>query len=283
MLPWARAVVLARENSWPMLAPRWVQPRLGAVLRREKVKRFYLNDFTNRGYIAGFRKWLILARSSKAGEDAAAQLMSRRREAGNHSTVIVFEGLKNYFRDIWHDHGIVRDELLKIVSPPVLEKLSRIGGPFVAMHVRRGDIMQPGLTEAQLLTNKHYTPLGWFVAAAKTIRQNAALRDLPIYVVSDGRAHELAELLAISNCRLTTLGTAIGDILLLSKAGLLFASGHSTFSMWGSYLGRIPALYYPGKMTQNVFPPRGRIFEGEWNVGQVLPKPPTEHLPQATA
>jgi hypothetical protein len=114
------------------------------------------------------------------------------------------------------------------------------------------------------------------VAAAKTIRQEAGWRDLPVYVVSDGHAHELAELLAIPNCRLMTVGTAIGDILLLAKARLLFASAHSTFSMWGSYLGRIPALYYPGKMDQNVFPPGSGIFEGEWSAGQALPTPGTK-------
>jgi len=110
------------------------------------------------------------------------------------------------------------------------------------------------------------------VAAARAVRRDPCWRDLPIYVISDGHAHELSELLAIPNCRFMTVGTAIGDILLLSKAGLLFASAHSTFSMWGSYLGRIPTLYYPSKMDQNVLPPDSRIVECEWSDGEVLPK-----------
>ena len=278
MLPWARAVVFARANSLPLLAPQWVQPRLGAVLRREKVKRFYLNEITNYGYIKGLRKWLVLARAIKVGENNVEKGAGRGNlEAAinkpGRSTVIVFEGLKNYFRDLWQHHEIVRDELNKIVAPQILEKAARIREPFIAMHVRRGDIVIPGLSEEQLLADKRYTPLSWFVAAAKAVREETAWRDLPIFVVSDGHEQELAELLAVPNCRLMTLGSALGDILLLSKSGLLFASAHSTFSMWGSYLGRTPALYHPGKMDQNVFPPDAGIFEGEWSAGQSLPRP----------
>ena len=67
------------------------------------------------------------------------------------------------------------------------------------------------------------------------------------------------------------MGSAIGDILLLSKASLLFASAHSTFSMWGSYLGGMPTLYYPGKMDQRVFPPEAGICERVWTPGRALP------------
>jgi hypothetical protein len=272
MLPWARAVVFAQKNSLPMLAPQWVQPRLGAVLRREKVTRFYLNEFTNEGYLKGFRKWLILNRASKVSEDEFAQMMSGGCKTACRSTVIMFEGLRNYFRDLWHHHEVVREELYKIVAPQILQKVALIREPFIAMHVRRGDIIVPGLTEAKLLADERYTPLSWFIAAAQTIRREAVWRDLPIYVVSDGHENELTGLLAVPNCRLVTLGTAIGDMLLLAKARLLFASAHSTFSMWGSYLGRVPALYYPGKMDENVFPPGSVIFEGEWSAGQPLPK-----------
>jgi hypothetical protein len=244
-----------------------MQPRLGAVFRREKVTRFYLNEFTNEGYLKGFRKWLILNRASKVSEDEFARMMSGGCKTACRSTVIVFEGLRNYFRDLWHHHEVVREELYKIAAPQILQKVALIREPYIAMHVRRGDVNIP------VLMDKHYTPLDWFVAAAQTIRREAAWRDLPIYVVSDGHEHELTGLLAVPNCRLMTLGTAIGDMLLLAKARLLFASAHSTFSMWGSYLGRVPALYYPGKMDENVFPPGSVIFESEWSVGQELPRP----------
>ena len=58
---------------------------------------------------------------------------------------------------------------------------------------------------------------------------------------------------------------------IMSKARLLAASAHSTFSMWASYLGRMPTLYYPGKMDQSVFPPGSDAIEEEWEQGGSLP------------
>jgi hypothetical protein len=55
----------------------------------------------------------------------------------------------------------------------------------------------------------------------------------------------------------------------LSRSRLLIASG-STFSMWGSYLGQVPAIWHPGKLLQHVLidhPER----EIEWAPGQPMP------------
>ena len=277
LLPWARAVIAARRHSLPMLAPRWVQPRLGAVLRRERVKRFYFNEFTNRGYVNGLRRAFVLATSPKLNEDAVSADPAGPQH-GKHKAVVVFEGLRDYFKPLWDHAELVREELLKIVSPRIVEEAFAERDPFVAMHIRRGDIISPGFTEQQLLADRRYTPVSWYAAAATAINADPELRILPIFVVSDGRELELAELLKLPNCRFVTQGTAIGDILLLSKAWLLLASAHSTFSMWASYLGRMPTLYFPGKMDQHVFPPGTGIFEGEWVPGQRLPSANAETL-----
>jgi hypothetical protein len=273
MLTWGRAVVAAREHGLSILAPSWVQPRLGGILRRERVNRLYLREFNSTGYVNGLCRLAILVAFRKESEERVVACLHSSSRA-----VIVFEGLRNYFRDIWHDHALIHEELLKIASPVILEKLQAVTEPFIAMHIRRGDIATPGFSEEQLLADKRYTPSSWYAAAAKAIQADSRWKGLPIFVVSDGRESELIEVLSLPNCRFVTQGTAIGDILLLSRARLLLASAHSTFSMWGSYLGRIPTIYFPGKMDQNVFPPGSEIFEGEWAHGQQLPRPNPEKL-----
>ena len=134
--------------------------------------------------------------------------------------------------------------------------------------------MTPGLTEEQLLAKKHYTPLGWFIAGALAARADPHWRRLPVCVLSDGREPELAALLRVPNCHLVTRGTAIGDLLFLAKAKLLFGTGHSTFSMWASHLGAMPTVYAAGKLDQRVFAPEDGVSEGEWAPGQPLPPPP---------
>lgn len=272
MLPWARAVVAGHKRSCRILAPQWCQPRMGAIIRGEKMTRFYLGDFSNKGYVRGINRWFVLRSGEWIREDDARQTTTAWHEGKGRPYIIVFEGLRNYFHDIWYDHLVVREELFQIVAPWVLDKLAAVKVPFIAMHVRRGDIVQPGLTQTELLAKAHYTPLEWFISAAKAVRQDEYWGEFPIFVVSDGREEELGELLSVPKCKLVSLGSAIGDILLLSKARLMFGSGHSTFSMWGSYVGRVPTLYCPGKMDQNVFPPEAGIKELEWASGVALPR-----------
>ena len=269
LLVWARAVTFARAHALPLLAPRWVQPRLGAYLRGERVKRLYWNEFTGKGYVTRFRRALILATFPRKSEEEASATVAAGARA-----VIVFEGLRKYFADIRSHREQVRQELFEIVSPLILEKLEPFPEGFIGMHIRRGDIMTPGLTQEQLLAKKHYTPLGWFIAGALAARADPHWRRLPVCVLSDGREPELAALLRVPNCRLVTRGTAIGDLLFLAKAKLLFGTGHSTFSMWASHLGAMPTVYAAGKLDQRVFAPEDGVIEGEWAPGQPLPHPP---------
>ena len=44
----------------------------------------------------------------------------------------------------------------------------------------------------------------------------------------------------------------MADLLALSRSELLIASG-STFSMWASYLGRMPVIWYPGRLKQKLY------------------------------
>ncbi len=269
MLPWARAVIFARRHNLPVLAPRWVQPRIGAFLRREKKTRLFIGEFTNAGYIGGFRRgWILATLPHEPESQFASDSVGFLRNPS--SRVVEFAGLGNYFRDLWGHHRELLAEFQKIVARPITARVAELSGPFIAMHVRRGDRVPPGVSEEELSRKIWYTPLSWFLSAAKTVRATPGLSDLPIYVVSDGWEHELRALLEVPNCQLLDHGTTAGDILVLAKAKLLFASGHSTFSMWASFFGQMPTLYCPGKWDERVFPPDSRSFEGEWQPGELL-------------
>lgn len=60
------------------------------------------------------------------------------------------------------------------------------------------------------------------------------------------------------------------DMLSLAQASALVASS-SGFSLWGSFLGSVPRISYPGQAVSRyrtvAFP------ETEWEPGQSLPKP----------
>lgn len=269
MLPWARAVAVAQRRSLPMIAPSWVQPRLGGFIRREREKRLYLRQFTNNGYIKGLRRALILSLAETVPESAAPEVATVK--GITRPLVLQFSGLGTYFTDLLDHSTLIMRELLRIAHPAAVAQAETVRGAFIAMHVRRGDIMTHGDSEEELLQSPHYTPLSWYVELAKALNDSETWRALPIRIMSDGEDWQLAELLALPQCSRAPSASALGHLLQMSKATLLAASGHSTFSMWASYLGRMPTLYYPGRMDQNVFPAGSGLYEGEWRPATDLP------------
>ena len=99
--------------------------------------------------------------------------------------------------------------------------------------------------------------------------REAAGGDIPAFVFSDGTEDDLRELLALPRVERVDYGSGLGDMFGLSRSRLLIASG-STFSMWGSYLGQVPTLWYPGKLLQNLLIENPRR-EFEWAPGQRIP------------
>lgn len=270
MLTWARAFLAARAATKQLLAPQWFQPRLGAILRREPVTRFYAGEFTNRGYVRGFRRFLILKSATKIREsEHEARLFSAPNPRAKNC-VVVFEGLGDYFSPLIPHRQMIHHEILRIANPMAVRRAHATSTPYIVANVRRGDMTRQKMATSKIL---QYTPDDWFIAAITAIRTDVRWKHLPIKIVSDGSAAELAEIVALPRCQFVTTHSAVGDILLMSRAELLLASGYSTFSMWASFLGQMPTLYYPGRMQQKLFSCDVRSFEGEWEPGVALPDP----------
>jgi hypothetical protein len=145
------------------------------------------------------------------------------------------------------------------------------GGRFIAMHIRRGDLTRLGLRPEELTALPQYTPVAWFASMAHAVRRCPELASAPIVVFTDGNADEVAEVLNVERVFLYPRGTAIADLWALTHAGLLFASGFSTFSMWASFLGGMPTIYAPGKIQQRVQSERPNPNEIELAGGSDLP------------
>jgi hypothetical protein len=91
-------------------------------------------------------------------------------------------------------------------------------------------------------------PLEWYGAVLQDLRRALGFQ-AQAFVFSDGREEELADLLALPKITLRRGGQAITDMLMLARARCMIASG-STFSMWASFLGQVPCVWYPGQRRQ---------------------------------
>ncbi len=249
LFPWARARIWSRTHGARMLFPRWAQVPIGTLIRREKDLRTYTNLFQPAdGDVTGLRAAYIRLRAATVPEP---EKVDGAVAAARGTQLVVFEGMRGQFAEINGWSGLLKDELEAMTRPIWRERARAFPAPFIALHVRRGDF-QRSIAAAELATaGNAITPIGWFVDTLRCVR--AALGEArPAIVTSDGSDAELAALLAEPNVTRADTGSAIGDMLLLSRAEVLLASG-SSFSAWASFLGQMPTFTHPGQSLTRLF------------------------------
>jgi len=186
--------------------------------------------------------------------------------------IVEFEGISGLFEPLLPRARFVRDRLWEMTSPRLRPAIPAGAAPFIAMHVRRGDLTRQGFTADELDGVLQYTPLSWFLHGAQAVRRVDGLRHLPILICTDGDEAEVGSLLACQGVYRAERHSAITDLWSMSNAVLLFASGFSTFGMWASFLGGMPTLYAPGKIQQRVQCPGETGVELEIGEGEPIPE-----------
>lgn len=233
LFPWARLMVAAKNYGLKPICPTWLQIRFGPFLRGEKDKRFYHNLFDQpKGQIGGLRKLYLLSQVPRmTEEDFLARPRTDLRDA-----IVVYEGARDCFRTLNGWNGFLYREIRSMTRKCWLDKVNQIGSIPIGVHVRRGDLSQ----------TKSATPIEWFIECLNIVRRAVGF-PVKVVIVSDGSDEELKDLLGVKNVHRVACGSAIADLLVLSKAKILIASGGSTFSAWASFLGQMPVVSYPGQ------------------------------------
>lgn len=267
LFPWARAEVFAHRTSARVLEPRWNEFHLGPYLRGEAEKRRYAGFFRASQHVRGGRRALVSVLGRRLPE-----LAGDRLPCGRRPLVVEFNGINDLFTPLLPAFAFVREQLWSMTRPAHRPEGTEYGGPFVALHVRRGDLTRQGFTSAELEGVRQFTPTSWFVAMARAVGAEPLLSGLPLVVFTDGDESELSELIAMPGVTFHKRRSALADLWLLSRATVLFASGYSTFSMWASYLGGMPTIYAPGKIQQRVQVGRDTAIELELPAGESLPR-----------
>lgn len=264
LFPWARCRIFSYVNDIPMLAPRWTQIKVGPLLRGESDLRFYHNLFKRRPeQIGGMKKIWLLLFSKKLPEPEDLCLYKKGVFSGN--VIVVFKGEKGYFGKLNGWDQFLMKELLLMTKDRWLNIVYKVPDIPIGIHVRRGDFTTPVSEEDFMFKGSLRTPILWFIKSLKVIRENIGF-PAKAFVTSDGTVAELQELLNLENVFLIRTGSAISDMLILSKAKVLIASGGSTFSAWASFLGQMPTISHPGQsLTWFNLKNRKGYYVGEFN------------------
>lgn len=259
LFPWARCLLWCHRHQVPMVAPVWFRLRIGPYLRRERDKRAYHRLFTAGDARGGPRRLLALATQARLPEPASLDAPP----AGDG--LVTFAGMGRLFEPLRGQAPIVLEALARITRP-ALRPAAR-AAPFLAVHVRRGDFSTPA--GPGVLSGGHHNyriGIEWYLEALRALRGQAG-GAAPAVIYSDGTDEELAPLLAEQATTRSPSRSAITDLLDMSGAAALVASG-STFSMWASYLGQVPTLWHPGQRRQLVLGGGDQeMLEPEWDGG----------------
>jgi hypothetical protein len=267
LFPWARCYLWCTEYHKPMVAPIWTKFRLGPYLRQERDKRSYQILFRHEGYISGYNRLVILMLSRKISEQL---IHNMPLNTSSLPKVVVFKGMADLFRPLMTQHTALLAELKRITRPWFVDtKIAH--EPFIGIHIRRGDFSVP--KDQKILNTggiNYQLPLGWYTDVLHEIRSRLGFI-AKAYVFSDNSDEDLKELQSLPNIQIYRGGSAITDLLALSEARAIIASG-STFSMWASFLGQTPSVWYPGQRRQLLLDgdDHGEL-EPEYDMNKTLP------------
>jgi hypothetical protein len=241
LFPWARSIVYSHLHGVQRLATLWWNIKIGPVLRRESDWRWYFGQFQRSRSELGFiASGLIRLTQPCLNEPTELTLAPTR------TGVVSFANMLGCFAQLNPYHELINKELLHSIIPKWAKHGH--GEPIapIAIHIRRGDFKTVASLEDLKTTGSARTPLDWFIETLRLVRRQAG-RDVPAMVMTDGSKEELAQLYAEPNTTAVTTGSAIGDLLALSRAKFLIGSGGSTFSLWGAFLSQCPAVFVPGQ------------------------------------
>ena len=246
LFPWATALVYAKKHNLKSIQTTWRNIKFGTFVRNERDKRMYMDLFLETDGVSGFKKFFLLNFSNN---------------------IKVFSGMNNLFEPFKSNQIFVKSELLKIINPYHIKRAKEFNSNSIAIHIRIGDFTNP--IDEKVLRNggwNYRLPIKWYISIIQKIQKES---NLPIFIFSDALDSELKEILVYENCHRAYFGSAISDMLALSTCKVLISSA-STFSMWASFLGQMPTIWFPGQMRQKLLL-ENLNFEGEIDYDDALP------------
>jgi len=266
-----------------MLAPQWVQPRVGPLLRGGIDLRAYHRQFLLLGLfqhppgtVRRLGKLLAQLTSTRVAEPG--QIDEAYAGTDAKKEIVSFRGAGSMFQPLnGHDRFLLAS-LRGITKKKWLEYADDVGSAPIAINVRLGNDFRTARTEQDYYTSAALkTPVSWFVNALEWVRNTIGYPAQAV-VVSDGTSEELGPLLSLENVAFIRPGCAISDLLVLANSRILLASGSSSFSAWASFLGQMPTISHPGQpLSWFGLVNRYGHYVGEFNTGS----PPLRFAEQA--
>ena len=238
LFSWARAYCTTQILGAIQVEPRWFALRNAATMRGGIDRRnilgalFLFNNFKadpfaiSRIYLEIQSQLGVIKRHKHYLSD----LSELESNVFTGQDWIIFRAdREHHFSDLADQQSVIKQKLQQLSKISINNQSTQ--EHFIAIHYRSGN----DFTTHTASGPQAKTDLNWFIRAIDWARQHYG--NLPVYVVSDGAPHHLTDRFkCVSGCQIYKSGTAIEDLLFLSKADILLASGNSSFSAWSAFL-----------------------------------------------
>jgi hypothetical protein len=263
LFPWARCQLVAQQRGWRVIAATWPSLKPLRWLRNDPDKRFYHRLFrAEPGSVQGLAKLLALRCLPRCRDEAGPSGNAAGESRADSTCLVEFRGMEGMFAPLTGAHRVVAQRLDACLHRSLRRALAQDDAGALAIHVRLGDfVVNSDMNRIQQGASAQRVPLDWYARALAELRRRVG-RDAPALIYSDGRDAELSPLLALPGVRRAPMGDALLDMLRMSRSRGLVASG-STFSMWASYLGRMPVVWPRGQLRQRLYAPAEGVPEWE--------------------
>ena len=243
LFPWARAKIFARKNSeYKMLCPFWFSPHGGAITRggidyaHALRKIWLLGNFIKANDEISLIQYFLHCRNVPLRKFIWLKDALPKEDSDHIVFAVRGNGMEGHdFTEFKGESEFLLRSLECITAPAQLKYVNKFSHcDYIGINIRCGnDFVEKDSGRNGFIK----TRCEWFCNALLKIRN--LYGNLPAIVVSDGGYKQLASLLKENNVILLNSKAAIADLLVLSRAKVLLASGSSSFSEWASFLGQM--------------------------------------------
>lgn len=281
LIVWARAVLFAEINSFPVIEPNWNSLRLGPWLRGERVKRYYGNFFSTNEYLPQWQYRLSqLTQKHQYHYNPIIGKIEQSILDDSINHAFVFNQLPPWydlFQDIKEYQPLIKSKLLKMIKPRILQSIVERPAPQIGIHIRLGDYESASASVESLIPLKKEgvnvninvsTSLDWYIRVLQAIRSLVGWK-IPATIFSDGNLSQLSNILELPEVSMSLASSSLSDLLTLSRSKIIIGSANSSFTSWASYLGQCPRIItsqrsflYEAIFSQDI---GNKIFEGGYD------------------
>ena len=252
---WAKAYVFSKINDIPLFTTGWTNTHISQILKGDR--RRYRNFFDSRQLYT----LCCLLKSGLLPKVLDPPVEPRRIEVPHVFQFSSMPHWADYFKDLKSHRNEIISALFQMLTSDRKREICKLRPSTICLHIRMGDFRPLSGAEDFSRVGAVRTPIDFFKQAICNIRSVTG-RETQVLVVSDGKPHELSEILSLPGVTLSAKQTAIADIYQLSLSKILITSAGSTFGMWGGFIGHGALCHHPMHFHSTVRGVDDSAFEG---------------------